>query len=176
MLAVGVLGEEQIGALQRADYDEIVRKVKVARAEELKDAASQQRLEKVLTLFEKEWMKQSGYKKTTIKKGMKAAKGGKKEKAPKDKKNEEMDTVGKDLKAWMKKEDIWQKDLYDQLLALDISGEEDLNKLDQTQIDEVLRKVRVEKVSTLKDQKARNRVDKLLTSFEKKWKAATGKK
>ena len=171
LLAANITGADELKELKVKEFDEIVRKVRVTRAQELKDAKSKNRLEKVLTAFEKEWQKQSGYKKTTIKKGSKAAAGGKKSAAPKDAKNEEMATKGAELKQWMRKESIWNKDLYDHLLAAGINGIDELSELDQKKMDDIIRKVRVDTVANLKDANARKRVDKLLTTFEKKWKA-----
>jgi hypothetical protein len=86
-----------------------------------------------------------------------------------------MATIGAELKEWMKKESVWEKELYNQLLAVNVNGFDDLKNIDEKTMDDILRRVKVEKVQTLKDQAARNRLDKLLTSFEKKWKAANGK-
>ena len=90
------------------EFDEIIRTVRVARAEELKDQASRVRLEKLLSKFEKEWRKASGIKKTTITSNTRAARGGSKtEKAPSDEKIDEMQGQGHELKAYMQKEKVF---------------------------------------------------------------------
>lgn len=172
LLLLGIYNENKLKNLQPKSFDEVIRKVRVARAQELKDAQAKNRLEKVLTKFEKEWEKQSGHKKTTIKAGMKVAKGGKKAAAPVIQKNQELATKGKALKKWLQDNNVWQKDLYDVLISKNIYGGDDLKSIDQKGCEDIIRQVRVERFTQLKDQAAKNRVDKLLTEFEKLWKAA----
>jgi len=78
------------------------------------------------------------------------------------------------LKKWMQEHNVWEKDLFDTLLANKITNEEDLKNLDEPKFDEIVRKVRVERVAAIKDQATRTRLDKLLTNFEKEWRSLSG--
>merc|ERR1712048_1536435 len=101
--------------------------------------------------------------------------GKKKEakKDPKTKKNEAM-AGGAELKKWMRKNDVWEMQLYEELMQGGISDPDALKDVNQDQFDTIVRKVRVEKFKDLKDQSARQRVDKLLVKFEKIWRKASG--
>merc|ERR1712228_208279 len=131
-------------------FDEIYRQVRVLRAKELKDNDARIRMEKTMTKFEKLWRAKTGIKKSSIKKG--GGSKNKKKKDPKTEQNDAMATDGATLKKWMRKNDVWEMALYDELV----------------------RKVRVDRFSQLKDQKARQRADKLLIKFEKQWRKASG--
>jgi len=48
------------------DFDEVYRKVRVARAKDLKDNDAKLRMETLMTKFEKLWRKQTGIKKTSV--------------------------------------------------------------------------------------------------------------
>eukprot|EP00486_Rosalina_sp_Unknown_P012140 CAMPEP_0201593228 /NCGR_PEP_ID=MMETSP0190_2-20130828/190903_1 /ASSEMBLY_ACC=CAM_ASM_000263 /TAXON_ID=37353 /ORGANISM="Rosalina sp." /LENGTH=278 /DNA_ID=CAMNT_0048052345 /DNA_START=641 /DNA_END=1478 /DNA_ORIENTATION=- len=125
-----------------------------------------------MTKFEKLWRKKTGIKK-------KSSQTGSKKKAKKDpttKANDELDGKGKELKDWMKKKQVWEKALYDGLMAQNITTPDQLKELNETDFDNIVRKVRVDRFSQLKDQKARNRADKLLITFEKVWRKASGLK
>ena len=126
-----------------------------------------------MTKFEKQWRAKTGIKKSSVKKS--GAKGTKK-KTPKDEKNEAMASGGSQLKNWMRKNDVWEMALYDELMANNISDPEQLKDMTEEKFDEIVRKVRVDRFSQLKDQKARNRADKLLIKFEKEWRKASGVK
>ena len=107
----GIIGEDNIAAEfktklgSRADFDEVIREVRVLKAEELKDQKSKARLEKLLSKFEKRWETMTDNKKTTIKKGMKADQGQKKA-DPKQEAINDMATSGKELKTWMQKQEV----------------------------------------------------------------------
>jgi len=152
-------------------FDEVYRQIRVVRASDLKDQASQVRMEKMMTKFEKLWRAKTGVQKTSIKgSGPKKAK----KKDPKTKRNEALATSGATLKSWMRKNDVWEVALYDELMANDIDDPDKLKDVNQTDFDEIVRKVRVDRFSQLKDQKSRNRADKLLIKFEKEWRKASG--
>merc|ERR1712087_479144 len=55
-----------------------------------------------------------------------------------------------------------------------ITTADQLQGLTQSQFDDIVRKVRVDRFSQLKDQKSRNRADKLLVTFEKAWRKSSG--
>jgi len=98
----------------------------------------------------------------------------KKTPAPKDEENEKMETTGKALKTWMQSQEIWEKDLYDELILNNIKDENDLTTLTEVQFDAIVRKVRVGRFSNNKDQQARQRLDKLLINFERLWREKSG--
>eukprot|EP00483_Globobulimina_turgida_P004350 UN04359 len=129
------------------------------------------RMEKTMTKFEKLWRAKTGVKKTSIKK----AKSGKKaKKDPKSARNEDMAAGGATLKKWMRKNDVWEMSLYDELMANNISDPEQLKDVDEDTFDGIVRKVRVDRFSQLKDKNSRNRADKLLIKFEKEWRKSSG--
>merc|ERR1712129_583011 len=119
------------------------------------------------TKLEKLWRAKTGVKKTSVKK---------KSKAPKDEANEAMASGGAELKKWMRKNDVWEMALYSELMSQDITDADQLAEVTESQFDEMVRKVRVERFAQPKDQNARNRADKLLVKFEKLWRKASGVK
>ena len=82
----------------------------------------------------------------------------------------------------MQKEEIWQVDLFGVLVNKGIIGEDNIAgefKLKcgtRTEFDDVIRQVRVLKVEELKNQKSKERLEKLLTKFEKRWEMMTDNK
>merc|ERR1712087_844840 len=110
----------------------------------------------------------TGIKKTSIQKGKK---GGKK-KHPKDVASDAMD--GSQLKQWMRKNDVWEMALFTELMSQKLTDPEMLKDVNQTTFDDIVRKVRVERFSQLKDHNARQRADKLLVKFEKLWRKKSG--
>jgi len=154
-------------------FDELKRQVTVLRNAEIKETAARQRGEKMMTKFEKLWRAKTGIKKTSIKK-KKSPKGKGKTKAPKEAANDSMGAEGMKLKQWMRKNDVWEMALYSELMAQGIDDAEKLKDVDQQSFDDIVRKVRVERFATLKDQKSRQRADKLLVKFEKEWRKKSG--
>ena len=64
------------------------------------------------------------------------------------------------LKAWMRKEDIFDNDLYDILQSQGVENpQEDFKGYTQSQWDELWRKGCVERAKELKDQKAKIRLE-----------------
>lgn len=174
LVNIGICVEADIEKIDsNSSFDDIYRQVRVLRAQELKDNASRMRMEKQMTKFEKQWRAKTGIKKSSIKKS--GTKGTKK-KTPKDEKNEAMASAGSQLKNWMRKNDVWEMALYDELIANNITDAELLKDVTEEIFDKIVRKVRVDRFSQLKDQKARNRADKLLVKFEKEWRKASGVK
>ena len=68
LLASDITNPDQCKNLKEKKFDEIVRKVRVERFKDLKDQKARQTADKVLIKFEKFWRKESGIKKTSIKK------------------------------------------------------------------------------------------------------------
>jgi len=173
LVEMGICAEDDISSIDsNSSFDEIYRQVRVLRAKELKSNEARIRMEKSMTKFEKLWRAKTGIKKSSIKGGDKNKK--KKKKDPKTEANDAMGSGGATLKQWMRKNDVWEIALYDELMANDIDDPEQLKDIDQKQFDELVRKVRVDRFSQLKDQKARNRADKLLVKFEKLWRKSSG--
>eukprot|EP01084_Bolivina_argentea_P246863 413058_1 len=79
------------------------------------------------------------------------------------------------LKQWMRKEDIYDNDLYDLLSSQGIANpSEDFKDYKQSQWDELWRKGCVERAKELKDQKAKVRLEKKMTKLEKYWRKQSG--
>jgi hypothetical protein len=168
----GVNKEEDFSTIQsNMEWGSITREFKVAQRGKLKDQAAKKRSEQTLVKVEKIWRKKTGIKSTSIKDENEEKK---KEAAPKTKKIAELENQGKELKAWMKKEGIWQMALYEELIAIGVTNAEECKKITEAQFDELVRKVRVERFKDLKEQKARQAADKLLIKFEKFWRKETG--
>jgi len=74
----------------------------------------------------------------------------------------------------MRKNDVWEMALYEELMANGISDPDEIEQIAEDKFDDIVRKVRVDRFAQLKDQKARQRADKLLVKFEKLWRKATG--
>merc|ERR1712113_875306 len=89
-------------------------------------------------------------------------------------KNEDMASSGAKLKQWMRKNDVWEMALYEELMANGISDPDEIEQIAGDKFDEIVRKVRVDRFAQLKDQKARQRADKLLVKFEKEWRKKSG--
>lgn len=172
LVSAGVTCEDDIAKVNTQEkFDEIIRKTKVARFEELKDTQSRNRLNQKLTKFEKIWREKTGIKKTVVKKNQN---DNKKKKTPTDKKIQKIQQ-SRDLKQWMQKQQIWEKELFNDLVRNGINNQDEIVKLDtQEKFDELVRKVRVERFTELKDKQSRNRLDKKLTKFEKLWREKTG--
>jgi len=168
LVGVGITSKDDLTNITRDSYDEIFRQIRVRRAQDLKDNAARVRMEKMMEKFAKLCPKE-----IRTKSAAKKAKGKKKE-TPKDKEIKDMQSGGAKLKAWMRKNDVWEMALYDELMANEISDPDQLKGITEDKFDDIVRKVRVDRFSQLKDQKARNRADKLLIKFEKEWRKASG--
>jgi len=181
-------------------FHEIVRKVRVLRKKDLKSHEAQHRLDKLCTKFERLWKQETGFKLTLIenstlpknvfvtssenreklKQFKRIKKNFRKKKYEKTRGKELLEKKGKPLKIWMKQNSIWQLTLYDQLLNIKQTQSYlfdpplMLTKLNENIFDEIVRKVRVERFSQLKDTKARLQCDKILLKFEKLWRKASG--
>lgn len=83
---------------------------------------------------------------------------------------------GYDLKIWMQKNGCYEDTLYKELLRKGVDSPNSIKNLSERQFDIIVRKVRVDRFAQLKDQAARNRCDKLLVQFEKKWRKFSGNK
>ena len=87
-----------------------------------------------------------------------------------------MEGKGKELKDWMRSSNIWEKDLFNELLSAGVRCESDLKDLTERDFDEIVRKVRVQRFTELKDQQSRQRLDHKLVKFEGFWRKQSGVK
>lgn len=78
------------------------------------------------------------------------------------------------LKTWMRKEDIYDNDLFDILSEQGVLSVDDFSDYTQKQWDELWRRGCVERAKELKDQKAKLRLEKKMTKLEKTWRKASG--
>mmetsp|Transcript_1179 Transcript_1179/g.958 ORF Transcript_1179/g.958 Transcript_1179/m.958 type:complete len:330 (-) Transcript_1179:133-1122(-) len=169
-----VTNEEEIGTkiTTKKQLSEIIREVRVLRTADIKETTARQRLDKTLTKFEKLVVaKNEKLKKTSLK-------SGDDEKQLKDwdqdKEKEAADKEGKDIKEWLQKENIWLTELYDGLIKNGVTSPYQIQCLEETEFDEIVRTVRVDRFSNVKDQSARNNIDKMLVKFEKLWRKESG--
>eukprot|EP01084_Bolivina_argentea_P099299 178506_1 len=152
--------------------DEIIREVRVERTANIKETKARQRLDKTLNKFEK-IVRSKNLKliKTSIK-------SGDDEKQLKewdaDKAKEEAEKEGKEIKQWLQKENIWIKELYDGLIINGVTSSFMIQCLEEVEFDEIIRTVRVDRFSNVKDQSARQNIDKMLVKFEKIWRKESG--
>ena len=151
-----------------------MRRGKVERFKELKDANARSRLEAKIKKIEKTWRKQSGIKNTSIKK-----KGNKAKKATgtaDEQKTNDALTSNAKLKKFMQKNEIWEIELF--LILTDMGCKTGLDLKDiiksNDDFDEVYRQVRVKRAKDLKDNNAKLRMEKLMTKFEKLWRKQSG--
>jgi hypothetical protein len=148
-------------------YDELKTEIGVARAQDSQSSAAKLRMEKKqMTKFEKIWRQKSNVKASSSKKSAKEAKN--------QNQNQNTSMAGKELKRWMKKNKIFELALYQELVSEKITDVESLKAISESKFDAIVGKVRVDRFSQLKDDKSRNRVDKLLIAFEKQWRQETG--
>ena len=70
----------------------------------------------------------------------------------------------------MRSNAIWQLALYEELIAAGVTNPDNLGQLKQKEFDDIVRKVKVERFSAIKEQKARANAEKLLVKFEKLYK------
>lgn len=110
----------------------------------------------------------------------KAKKNFRKKKHAKTQSEELLEQKGRILKGWMKKNSIWQLALYQELLTTKslqkylTDPQKMLKHITETMFDQIVRKVRVERFSQLKDTKSRLQCDKILLKFEKLWRKQSG--
>eukprot|EP00483_Globobulimina_turgida_P013163 UN13187 len=155
------------------EWGTISREFRVLQRGKLRDQASKSRADKTLKKFEKIWRKKTGIKSTSIKDKGDSKKA---EDAPKEKKIAELQGKAKPLKDFMRKQGFWQMALFEELVANDVFSPEDVKTVKPKVFDEIVRKVRVERFSQLKEPKSRQAADKLLVKFEKYWRKETGHK
>merc|ERR1712013_543298 len=133
--------------------------------------------EKKMTKLEKVWRKQSGIKSTSIKKKGKKEKAEKKEAENSAAAQNEANAKGKDLKKYLQKNTCFSPDLLLVLVQEGVNTEEDIGDIKSNeQFDEIYRQVRVLRAKELKSNEARIRMEKMMTKFEKLWRAKTGVK
>merc|ERR1719445_977929 len=77
---------------------------------------------------------------------------------------------------WMQNYDIYDPDLELLLKEFNINKEEDLATLKQKDWEQIWRKAFVERVKAIKEQKAKQRLEKKMKKLEKLWRKASGSK
>jgi len=164
--------------LKQQTWDEIVRQANVSRAQDIKDNKSRMRMEEKLVKIENFWRQESGIEKTNIKPNSSVTTSSKETKSvPLKSQEDEKDAMSNasELKKWMQAEEIWEKDLLVVLTQHNVKSEDDVASIDtQAAFDEIIREVRVLRRDEIKDKDANMRLEKLLTKFEKLWRAKTG--
>jgi hypothetical protein len=175
-----VCSEDDLGKLDsNAKWDEVCRKTRVALNST--DSAELKKLEGVLTKFGKEWRKKTGIKASASAK----KKGGKKKdgkgkadaRASAMSESSDMDKLmadSADLKKWLRKEQVFDKELYQELLRREIKNEEMLSAVTDKEINDICLAVKVQVKKDTKDAGTRARLDKTLSAFEKAWKGLSG--
>eukprot|EP01083_Nonionella_stella_P271040 918126_1 len=78
------------------------------------------------------------------------------------------------IRAWLKKEDIYDPDLESALKSQNINDATDFGNVTQSQWDELWRICVVERAKDLKDQKAKIRLEKKMKKLEKFWRKESG--
>lgn len=80
----------------------------------------------------------------------------------------------KELKEFLKSNDIFNKILFEVLIYKEIFTISDIKSIKEKDFDEIKRKVRVETYKSIKIQKKQLRIDKCLDKFEKIWRKKSG--
>ena len=79
-------------------------------------------------------------------------------------------------KKWMQNYDIYDVDLESLLQEFNVNAESDLKELKQKDWDQIWRKAFVDRVKQIKEQKAKQRLEKKMKKLEKLWRKASGAK
>ena len=79
------------------------------------------------------------------------------------------------LRAWLKKEELFDTEIENVLAELNVEGEESLVALSSKDLSEFERKVKVARAQDLKDQTAKVRLEKKLNKLRKIWTTGNGK-
>lgn len=160
---------ENFKTMSEKEWDTLKNEAIVIRAKDLKDQKAKTRWEQKLKKIEKIWRKQSGIKSTSIKKSSAAASKDVASGNTADTEQSKKYEAASALKDYMRKNQIFDKDLFDVLIKNEVSSEEDIGAKITTkkQLDEIIREVRVLRTADIKETTARQRLDKLLTKFEK---------
>merc|ERR1712129_146450 len=108
-------------------------------------------------------------------KAPKKAKGDKKAKAATAKKAND-GAAGGDLKEWMTKNEIYDKQLEKSLISHGIASSGAIKALDQTMFDQIVRTIRVERFAKVKGKKKKSVIDEQLVNLEKCWRKEHKKK
>jgi len=78
------------------------------------------------------------------------------------------------MRQWLQRRGIFHKDLFSYLASHGYNSPDDLVELSESKFDYIVREVRVETFKEVNQASKRNRVDKLLTKFEKEWRKYSG--
>lgn len=165
LVLAGVTSPDELNKIDSNNkFDDIRRKAIVKRKELTKDLKSNNAMKTILTKFEKLWRQQTG-----VQKKMETQNTNKK------KKSNKKEPEGRELRQWMKKNQIFVEELFDELIKRNIVCEDDLTKLDtQEKFDGIVKTARVERRRKENTTNAKNRLDKQLVKFENLWRQKTG--
>ena len=160
---------ENFKTMSQKEWDDLKRQARVVRAADLKDQTAKTRWDKTLTKIEQIWRKQSGVKSTSINKSSAAASKDAASGNTADTEQSKKYEAASALKDYMRKNQIFDKDLFEVLVKNEVTKEEDIGTKITTkkQLDEIIREVRVLRTADIKETTARQRLDKTLTKFEK---------
>jgi len=170
----GIKSEEDLTVKidSKTKLDEILQQAMVKRTADIKDMQSRQRLEKTLTKFGKiVRSKNEKLKETSIVDDEKQLKTWQS-----DKEQQIAESESKVIKEWLQKENIFMKELLEGLVNNGVISPFQIELLEESEFDEIVRQVRVERLSNVKDLTARQNVDKILIKFEKIWRKESGVK
>ncbi|ETO20039.1 hypothetical protein RFI_17178, partial [Reticulomyxa filosa] len=123
--------------------------------------------------FEKIWRKASGIKRTNITSADSAESKERDDERSSARRDDAL-KKGQELKKYMQKENVWDVDLFIELVESGVTQSSDIASITQTQFDEVCRKTRVIRISDNNDVSFNANLEKLLTKFEKIWRQASG--
>eukprot|EP01084_Bolivina_argentea_P010712 19966_1 len=152
--------DEDFKTMSEKEWQKIYNDAIVLRAKDLKSQQAKVRWEATLKKIEKFWRKQSGIKSSSIKANSASP--------PSNQVPDEY-KAAKELKDYLKSNEIFDKDLFDALVKNGVTSEQDIQtKIDtKTKLDEIVRTVRVQRTADIKETKARQRLDKTLRKFER---------
>eukprot|EP00486_Rosalina_sp_Unknown_P012159 CAMPEP_0201591972 /NCGR_PEP_ID=MMETSP0190_2-20130828/189993_1 /ASSEMBLY_ACC=CAM_ASM_000263 /TAXON_ID=37353 /ORGANISM="Rosalina sp." /LENGTH=250 /DNA_ID=CAMNT_0048050527 /DNA_START=86 /DNA_END=835 /DNA_ORIENTATION=+ len=160
---------ENFKTMSEKEWDTLRNEAIVIRAKDLKDQKAKTRWEQKLKKVEKIWRKQSGIKSTSIKKKSAAASKNAASGNTADNEQSKKYEAAASLKDYMRKNQIFDKDLFEILVKNEVTNEEEIGTKITTkkQLSEIIREVRVLRTADIKETTARQRLDKTLTKFEK---------
>ena len=152
--------EDKVKAKKRLEYRKKMREKKSKKNNELKEIEAEEKRLRILRLREKAKnvsVPDKNEEKMRLKEWIKK----------REKKNSKK--CQHEMRKWMQQNDVFQKYLYNEFIAQEITSMDILKNLSTKRLDIVLRKVRSDRFAEVKNQSSRNKVDKALLSFEKKW-------
>mmetsp|Transcript_49310 Transcript_49310/g.60571 ORF Transcript_49310/g.60571 Transcript_49310/m.60571 type:complete len:239 (-) Transcript_49310:52-768(-) len=163
-----IMSINDIKSLNENNFNEIKRKVRVRTNKNIKDNNKKMRVDICLNKFEKIWRKKTGIYNTSIlsfQKENHSKKTETKHNAP-----QKDYGSGYSLKQYLKQHDLYLKDLYDALTRKGIKTPNDFKLIKQSEINKIIRDVKVQRRRDIKDSNSMIRLETQLKKFEKLWK------